>query len=276
MERAELEKKQLAQKRAADEARADAEWKTVDQLEENLNNKMMDTDNKWRVVLGNNLYRDIPQNMGVSSQVISNIGLNTSESQITADEAKGIKHLLFKDGKGHLHDSWMQGFFFDENIKYGIKQVQGGPCGILATVQAFFLKHLLYGAKMSLPYLSQRNMSNQVHICLILALADILINASNEGETTVTLVIPNGQVTRKQPIQPQQCQKITVTTQNKQDVLVLTHSLLKQYASCFVEPDSQGVVLLVYSIILTRGIENIRGDMDLASCTLINEHGYAS
>ena len=84
---------------------------------------MMDTDNKWRVVLGNNLYRDIPQNMGVSSQVISNIGLNTSESQITADEAKGIKHLLFKDGKGHLHDSWMQGFFFDENIKYGIKQV---------------------------------------------------------------------------------------------------------------------------------------------------------
>ena len=32
----------------------------------------------------------------------------------------------------------------------------------------------------------------------------------------------------------------------------------------------------MYSIILTRGIENIKADMDLAGCTLINEHGYAS
>jgi len=37
-----------------------------------------------------------------------------------------------------------------------------------------------------------------------------------------------------------------------------------------------GVVLLVYSVILTRGISNIESDKDMTDTTLINEHGYAS
>jgi len=81
-------------------------------------------------VLGSNLY----QNNQINPQISNKIAMNTEESPITLEEANGIKNLLFKDGKGHLHDSWMQGFFFDSNIRYGIKQVQGGPCGILATV----------------------------------------------------------------------------------------------------------------------------------------------
>jgi hypothetical protein len=45
---------------------------------------------------------------------------------------------------GNFHTSWCQGFFFDQNVTYGIYQEKGGPCGILATVQAFFIKHLLF------------------------------------------------------------------------------------------------------------------------------------
>ena len=48
------------------------------------------------------------------------------------------------DQKGSFHTSWNQGFFFDTKMHYAIYQEQGGPCGILATVQAFFLKHLLF------------------------------------------------------------------------------------------------------------------------------------
>lgn len=36
------------------------------------------------------------------------------------------------------------------------------------------------------------------------------------------------------------------------------------------------MILLVYSVILTRGISNIQKDMDLEGGTLLNEHGYAS
>lgn len=116
----------------------------------------------------------------------------TREEPIQREESQNIAKLLFKDGKGHLHDSWKQGFYFDEKLKYGIHQGQGGPCGILATVQGFFLKHLLYGAKMPLHYLEQKNFSNQMQNCLALAISDILYNASNDGETEISLVIPQG------------------------------------------------------------------------------------
>jgi hypothetical protein len=88
---------------------------------------------------------------------------------------------LFKEGKGHLHDSWKQGFYFDEKLKYGIFQDKGGPCGVLATVQAFFLKHLLFGAKMPLHYLNQKNFTPTIQTCLALAISDILCNASGDG-----------------------------------------------------------------------------------------------
>ena len=48
------------------------------------------------------------------------------------------------------------------------------------------------------------------------------------------------------------------------------------YLNLFSQPDGQGVILLVYSVILTRTIAKIREDMDLQDSTLLNEHGYAS
>lgn len=37
-----------------------------------------------------------------------------------------------------------------------------------------------------------------------------------------------------------------------------------------------GVVSLVYSVILTKGIDETRADFDMEGCCLTNEHGYAS
>ncbi len=41
-------------------------------------------------------------------------------------------------------------------------------------------------------------------------------------------------------------------------------------------PDGHGCILLVYSVILTRGIDNIFNDMDMRENSLLKEHGYAS
>ena len=70
-------------------------------------------------------------------------------------------------------------------------------------------------------------MNNQVQICLILAIADILVNASNGGETPVTLVVPQGALTRNSPVQPQQCSKITIKKLSAADTLLLVHALVK-------------------------------------------------
>ena len=120
-------------------------WKKMDELTCNLESNFMEYENVWKQALGANLYSS--NSMNVDQSVRQRMNMHTKEQQISREESMGIMHLLFKDGKGHLHDSWKQGFFFDQKIKYGLFQDKGGPCGILAVVQAFFLKHLLYGAK---------------------------------------------------------------------------------------------------------------------------------
>ena len=109
--------------------------------------------------------------------------------------------------------------------------------------------------------------------CLALAISDILFNSSNEGETDIILVVPQGNLTSSQaPALPHQCSKIIV----KGGDISVIYNLVKTYMSLFSVADCQGVILLVYSCILTRGIANIQKDMDLEDGTLLNEHGYAS
>ena len=56
----------------------------------------------------------------------------------------------------------------------------------------------------------------------------------------------------------------------------MIYNIVKLYLSLFNQANCQGVILLVYSVICTRGIENIKQDMDMLGNTLLNEHGYAS
>lgn len=67
---------------------------------------------------------------------------------------------------------------------------------MLATVNAFFLKHLLFVQKMKLYKISQQNQTELV----VAAITDILMNASDGGN--VLLVLPNQQVKAKVPCQP--------------------------------------------------------------------------
>ena len=46
--------------------------------------------------------------------------------------------------QGQPPPSWKQGFFFNpkESLRFGLVQMQGGPCGVLAAVQAHVLAAL--------------------------------------------------------------------------------------------------------------------------------------
>ena len=43
-----------------------------------------------------------------------------------------------------------------------------------------------------------------------------------------------------------------------------------------MDAQGPGVACLVYSVILSKGIEETQNDFDMEGCALINEHGYAS
>ena len=44
----------------------------------------------------------------------------------------------------------------------------------------------------------------------------------------------------------------------------------------FTATDGNGVVLLVYSVLMTKGLQNIENEVDIQGSKLTTEHGYAA
>jgi hypothetical protein len=67
---------------------------------------------------------------------------------------KALKKLIFGTSTGILNDEWMsQGFSFCDypKLKYGLVQKRMGPCGLFASLQAYFLIELLFENGVSNP-----------------------------------------------------------------------------------------------------------------------------
>ena len=68
LKRAQQEKEDIALKKQNDEKNAKAAWKELKKLNYNLMNKHMDQDDKWRLILGQDLYKEKSNNLNVDTQ----------------------------------------------------------------------------------------------------------------------------------------------------------------------------------------------------------------
>ena len=112
------------------------------------------------------------------------------------------------------------------------------------------------------------------------AITDILLNAaSGNPQGAVQLVMPQGSGRglggRSQACtQPSACQKQAIPKGPDQRRRVL--SAVLGNIACFVDQVGPGVCCLVYSTILSKGVEQMQADFDFDGITLVNEYGYAS
>ena len=62
---------------------------------------------------------------------------------VSPDSMRAIRALLW-GAQGQPPASWKQGFFFNKHqgLGFGLVQTNGGPCGVLASVQAHILAAL--------------------------------------------------------------------------------------------------------------------------------------
>ncbi|KAJ3317531.1 hypothetical protein HDU76_001147, partial [Blyttiomyces sp. JEL0837] len=112
-------------------------------------------------------------------------------SLITTQKALGLRRTVFAGsgfgnddsrGKPSFPDEWRgKGFVFHhmhQDIAYGLIQVKGGPCGLLACVQAYILKYLLFtDSSPELRSNKLRPTSAQCHQALIDAMTEMLWQA---------------------------------------------------------------------------------------------------
>ncbi|KAM9387608.1 putative ubiquitin carboxyl-terminal hydrolase MINDY-4 [Phaethornis superciliosus] len=191
--------------------------------------------------------------------------------------AKELKNLLFGSTLSCFSEEWkMQSFTFNNvpQLKYGIVQKKGGPCGVLAAVQACVLQQLIFAD-------SNRNKDTrclqpseiQRTKCLTMAIADILWRAGGNEKAIVALPSGRQQFT---PIGKYKADGILETlilhsATRYEDLIVFLQQNIQQF-----EIGPCGCILLTVSVILSRSINLVRNDFDVLTNRLIGSHGYCT
>lgn len=203
--------------------------------------------------------------------------LSLDRTQMDQRTATALKEILFGSPMACFTEEWkQQDFTFSDipDLKYGIMQKKGGPCGILAAVQACVLQKLLFEESSNDSPYERLQVSKIARTkCLSRALADILWRAGDMKRATVAintgrnLFTPAGRYKSDGILE-----MITRVTVETLDALTL---VLEQHVRQF-ETGPFGCILLTISVILSRTIADVQSDMDVPTSTLIGAHGYCT
>ncbi|XP_077979165.1 putative ubiquitin carboxyl-terminal hydrolase MINDY-4 [Glandiceps talaboti] len=196
---------------------------------------------------------------------------------ITLQQAMELKNLVFGSPSATFNKEWRkQGFGFSntKKLEYGIVQHKGGPCGVLASVQACMLQQLLFGGDKVATIVSLNPTRDERSQSLAAGISDILWRAGEKKQAIVTL--PSGRSIfsgggRYKP--DQLTETLVLNTFTKYDELV---DFISGNVGVFESDDCAGVILLLYSALLSRTIDNVIGDMDEPTNKLMGQHGYCT
>jgi len=186
-----------------------------------------------------------------------------------ADSAEGLMGLI---GPNQLPDAWKQGLFFAGYQPYGLQQVEGGPCGVIAVVQAFLLRSLMGRAKGPSDILEVDDKTRQE--ALADALCEILWKNAGDGKKAAILLPSSVGAVPLNASQVRCLQPHQFTSYDQ-----LRHYVLqKPYKEALFAPSGCGIALLLHSLVWTRGVENIRErDVDDPKTgVMIGGHGYCT
>ncbi|KAM4012236.1 putative ubiquitin carboxyl-terminal hydrolase MINDY-4, partial [Anomaloglossus baeobatrachus] len=186
-----------------------------------------------------------------------------------------LKRVLFGSCLRCFGEEWkLQSFTFTsaEELKYGIVQKKGGPCGVLAAVQACMLKHLLFGKESDTSRLLQP--SDPVRTsCLCKALADVLWRAGDGKEAIVTLSSGRQQFTPAGRYRADGILESLVlyNFREYEDLVTFLQQNINQF-----ERGPFGCILLTVSVVFSRSVELIQQDFDVPTSCLVGAHAYCT
>ncbi|KAK1172731.1 putative ubiquitin carboxyl-terminal hydrolase MINDY-4 isoform X1 [Acipenser oxyrinchus oxyrinchus] len=203
--------------------------------------------------------------------------LNVAAHPIDLNLAVDLKNILFGSSFACFNDEWkIQSFPFNDlpDLRYGIVQKKGGPCGVLASVQACVLQKLLF-EETSISNKSQRLQpsDSQRSKKLALAIADILWRAGDRKKAVVALssgekqFIPAGRYKSDGILET----IILHTVSSQEDLTLFLEQNIRQF-----EVGPYGCILLTVSAILSRSTDLVIRDFDVPTNSLIGAHGYCT
>ena len=163
--------------------------------------------------------------------------------------------------------SWRGGFALrDSGLACGLTQREGGPCGVLAAVQAYTIRELLERSESAV--IDPSTLSRQdAADALISALAHI-IWAARVGRLATVVSCKS----RELPPLLAAAEALTATQCGSQAEVL---NALRACSGVYALADGPGIALFLYSVALTRGIAMLGRDADFPT-PLIGVNGYCS
>ena len=196
-------------------------------------------------------------------------------SPLSAEGLQSIMRVMHENGGATNEDilRWYnQGFIFCESPSFGLRQGNGGPCGILAVVQAELLKFSIFGNSLestgvlALPSPSE----NDVQRTFASACGSILARAAegrSPGSCSMYAVDCPGLVLS--PSSP----STDIIVHNLSSESEVTRFILERLE---LFKSNAGCLLFLISLMLSRGLDRIISDMDIDSNTLIGPFGHCT
>ncbi|ORX41697.1 hypothetical protein BCR36DRAFT_416592 [Piromyces finnis] len=216
---------------------------------------------------------DININYTSSTLNNNNSSMNIWKNQgkpISTETSKNLLNLVYGDTKENYQDSWKGkrlSFNRNSSVSYGLIQEKGGPCGLISVVQAYVILHLAFKNT------KYENVDEEVlhsftdgekEDALINSLADIIWK-SGEWNHCCIIALPS-----PNSISKNLAENLTLYNIYSRDACYnfISQNLNQMQVHAFL--------ILLYSTILSRGIDNVRNDMDEPNNTLIGMHGYCT
>ncbi|XP_057664124.1 ubiquitin carboxyl-terminal hydrolase MINDY-3 homolog [Diorhabda carinulata] len=201
-------------------------------------------------------------------------------------ELLGIKTLLWgNEIKLDIFKRWSQGFYFSSSEKSALEQTEGGPCAIIAPVEAFILKNLLLEYQ-DLSFREVINSDIQNHI-LVTALCEILGQCNTRKYYVVYLnsdftepVSQSHLTAEAEPSNPVEHIEID-PSQFHNELKVHCYQCLEDVNKYYCENIAKlkakyGILLFLYSVIASKGLERVKSESDSQDPLIDETYGYGS
>ncbi|KAL4465909.1 hypothetical protein ABPG74_004146 [Tetrahymena malaccensis] len=209
-----------------------------------------------------------------SKDGIFNLNESKKAQSIDKQTADSMRNLLFGNSqKQYLPKSWAQGFIINEQDIFGLVQKEGGPCGVIAVVQAYYIKYILLQSKIDESLMKKRSVQES---CLLAALAEIIYKCRitlNRNNYQIKFVIAKQLSSSTfKSCDIGDCQIINLYVSKFEEL----YNQLRELKEELIGNYNNGIINFLYSVIITKGIDNIINTMDVKYNSLIGNHGHAT
>ncbi|XP_033103168.1 ubiquitin carboxyl-terminal hydrolase MINDY-3-like [Anneissia japonica] len=196
-------------------------------------------------------------------------------SEVPNDELEELKMLVWGNAlTDEVFKRWCQGFVFSPYEPSALLQHEGGPCAVLAPLQAYVLKNLLSTGDI------WRDLDdNQAKDVLLTAIEEVFLCVSNppfklvlesDKQPVIADMVENEEVDQSDHARFHKTLRV-LTLETAAELHQALHSAYDIYVGQY------GVVLFLYSLLMTKGIANVKNEMEDANEPLVDGiYGHGS